>query len=160
VRAQRAVVVVVAALGLLGAARLVAARSAVVLSYPVTEVWSSAVRFIRVDRNYPIREKDQESGYILFDFLDGTKAYKASLELVHTTDDLGRDSTRAVFAIPDLPRHYEGMLLDKLTMKVREERGSPAPPPSRRPPAERPPDGGTMPKAPTLKDLPRGGNSP
>jgi hypothetical protein len=121
---------------------LAGARSASVLPYPVGDVWSSAVRFIRVDRGYVVREKDQGSGYILFDLSEGGKTYKGSLELIRATDDQGRDATRAAFALPDLPRHWEGMLLDKLAAKVREERGSPAPPPSRKPPAERSPDGG------------------
>jgi hypothetical protein len=120
------------------------ARSAAVLSYPVGDVWSSAVRFIRVDRGYVVREKDQGSGYILFDLTEGGKTYKGSLELIHATDDEGRDATRAALSLPDLPRHYEGMLLDKLTMKVRDERGSPAPPP---PPRKKPaPDAGASPR--------------
>jgi hypothetical protein len=134
------------------------ARSTAVLSYPLGDVWSTAVRFVRVDRGYTVKEKDEESGYILFEMVEGSKTYKASLELIRATDDQGRDSTRAAFSIPDLPRHYETMLLDKLTAKVREERGSPAPPPPpKKPGEEKPPapDGGTMPKAPSRKELPR-----
>jgi hypothetical protein len=121
-----------------------AARSSAVLPYPLADVWPTAVRFVRVDRGYTVREKDEESGYILFDLVEGTRTYKASLELIRATDDHGRDGTRAVFSIPDLPRHYEQMLLDKLAAKIREERGSPAPaPPPKKPPSERPPpDGG------------------
>jgi hypothetical protein len=121
------------------------ARSAAVLSYPVADVWPTAVRFVRVDRGYTVREKDEESGYILFEMAEGTKTYKASLELIRATDDQGRDATRAAISIPDLPRHFEVMLLDKLSAKVREERGSPAPAPPPRKPAEEEgaaPDGG------------------
>jgi hypothetical protein len=135
-----------------------AARSAAVLSYPLAEIWSTAVRFIRVDRGYTVKEKDETSGYVLFELVENGKPYKGALELVHTTDDDGRDATRASFAIPDLPRHYEVMLLDKLSAKVREERGSPAPAPSKKP-AEKPssPDAGSggLPRPPILKDLPR-----
>jgi hypothetical protein len=113
-------------------------RSGAVLPYPVAEVWPTAVRFVRVDRGYTVREKDEESGYILFDLIEGTRTYKASLELIRAVDDQGREATRAVFSIPELPRHYETVLLDKLEAKVREERGAPAPPPPpRKPPAER-----------------------
>jgi hypothetical protein len=130
---------------LLPLARPAQARSTAVLSYPLTDVWSTAVRFVRVDRGYTVREKDEESGYILFDMTEGAKTYKASLELIRATDDQGRDATRAAFSIPDLPRHFETMLLDKLSTKVREERGSPAPPVPKRPPGEEKPprrDGG------------------
>ena len=133
------------------------ARSTAVLSYPLGDVWSTAVRFVRVDRGYAVKEKDEESGYILFDMVEGSKTYKASLELIRATDDQGRDATRAAFSIPDLPRHFETMLLDKLSAKVREERGSPAPPPPPKKPDEKPapPDAGALPKAPNRKDLPR-----
>jgi hypothetical protein len=114
------------------------ARSALLLPYPVSEVWSSAVRFIRVDRGYVVREKDPGNGYILFDLGEGGKTYKGALELIRATDQDGRDATRAALSLPDLPRHYEAMLLDKLAAKVREERGSPPPPPP--PPPRQPPD--------------------
>jgi hypothetical protein len=142
---------------LLTLATAASARTAAVLPYPPNEVWSSAVRFIRVDRGYKVREKDEETGYILFDLVEGAKTYKGSLELVRTTDELGRDATRAAFALPDLPRHYETMLLDKLTAKVKDERGTPAaPPPKKPPPSDRPsPDAGGLPRPPTLKELPR-----
>jgi hypothetical protein len=115
------------------------ARSASILPYPVAEVWSSGVRFVRVDRGYTLREKDQASGYILFELSEGGKSYKGALELVRATDEDGRDATRASFSLPDLPRHWEAMLLDKLAAKVREERGPPAPPPPRKKPEERRP---------------------
>jgi hypothetical protein len=134
---------VLAVLLLLPFGRPALARSTAVLSYPLTDVWSTAVRFVRVDRGYTVREKDEESGYILFDMAEGSKTYKASLELIRATDDQGRDATRAAFSIPDLPRHFETMLLDKLAAKVREERGSPAPPAPKKPPEEKPKgDGG------------------
>ncbi len=117
----------------------VLARSGAILPYPAAEVWSSAVRFVRVDRGYVIREKDEGSGYILFDAAEGPKATKGALEIIATRDAEGREATRAVFSLPDLPRHYEIMLLDKLAAKVKEERGSPAPPPSRKTPGDRPP---------------------
>src|SRR5437868_2657374 len=76
---------------LLVAAALVAAlspaahaRSTALLAYPVPEIWPTAVRFIRVDRGYPVREKDEASGYILFELVEGAKSYKGSLELIHT----------------------------------------------------------------------------
>jgi hypothetical protein len=143
---RRARCLIVSAL-LLAMAGPVQGRSASVLPYPVADVWSSAVRFIRVDRGYVVREKDQGSGYILFELAEGGKMYKGSLELIRATDDQGRDATRAAFSLPDLPRHYEGMLLDKLGAKVREERGSPAPPPPARKPApeRNPPDAGPAP---------------
>jgi hypothetical protein len=114
------------------------ARTAVTVPYPIKEVWPSSVRFIRVDRNFPIHEKDDESGYILFDFTDGPKLCKGALELIETTDSEGREATKVVFSIPDLPRRFEQTLIDKLAAKLRDDRGPPAPPP--RKPAPTKPD--------------------
>lgn len=111
------------------AATLAWARTNATAPYPITSVWPAAVRFLRVDRNYPIREKDEGAGYVLFDYTDGPKPCKASLELIKTTDFEGRDATKMAVSIPDLPHRFEQMLLDKLTAKIRDDQGPPAPPP-------------------------------
>ena len=135
------------------------ARSTVVLSYPPAEVWPTAVRYLRIDRGAVLREKDAEAGYILFDLSEAPKTYKGSLELVRTSDGDDRESTRVVINLPDLPRHFESTLLDKLAAKVKDEYGSPADGPPRRPaPApptkKNPPDAGVLPR-PTQGELPR-----
>jgi hypothetical protein len=105
------------------------ARTLVTVPYPITSVYPAAVRFLRVDRDFPIREKDESAGYILFDYSDGPKPCKASLELIRTNDREGRDATRLAVSIPDLPKRYEQALLDKLAVKMRDDHGPPAPPP-------------------------------
>ena len=141
----------------------VQARSSSLLAYPQADIWPTAVRFLRIDRGAAIREKDAESGYVLFDLPEGGKTFKGSMELVRVVDGEGRESTRVVVTIPDLPRHFEGVMLDKLASKVRDEYGSPAPAPPRRAPADPPrrgrePDAGRpaneLPRAPT-GELPR-----
>jgi hypothetical protein len=127
-----------ALLALLGGSTLVVApgvahaKSASALPYPNGDVWAAAVRFLRVDRGFAIREKDEKAGYVLFDFVEGGKTFHASLELVALTDDDGRASTEAVVSMPDLPRRYELLLLGELGAKVRQEQG-PARGPSRAP---------------------------
>jgi hypothetical protein len=101
------------------------ARSMATFAYSIDEVWPTAVRFLRIDRSCPIREKDEASGYIMFDYPEGSKTYKGSLELIRATDADGRTVTKVAIALPDLPRHYEQMLLEKLGAKLRDERGSP-----------------------------------
>ena len=116
------------------------ARTLEVVPYPVADVWPSTVRFLRVDRNFPIREKDDDAGYILFDYLDGPKTCKGSLELIRITDRDGRDATRLAVSIPELPHRYEQMLLDRLVAKLRDDRGPPAPPPRKPEPTPPNPD--------------------
>jgi len=106
-----------------------------VVPYPILDVWPTSVRFLRVDRGFPIREKDDSAGYVLFDFTDGPKPSKASIELIHAVDPEGREATRLAVSIPDLPKRYEQMLIDKLVAKLRDDHGPPAPPPKRNMPA-------------------------
>jgi hypothetical protein len=150
-----------ALLALLAGTRSAEARSQALLPYPLGEVWPTAVRYLRIDRAAVLREKDADSGYILFDLPEGQKTFKGSLEFVRTSDAEERESTRLVINLPDLPRHFEMSLLDKLTAKVKDEYGSPASGPPRRPPPEtgkssRPPapDAGVLPR-PTQGELPR-----
>lgn len=151
------------------------ARSTATLSYASSDVWAAAVRFLRVDRSLPIREKDEAAGYVLFDYNDAGKAYKGALELVPFTDEEGRVTTQVSLTIAGLPRRYEGALLEGLAAKIREERGPPPTPavaskrPARGEPTEKdrsreskererdrdgksagPPDGGGLPRIPTL----------
>jgi len=129
---------------------IVQARTVQVVSYPITEVWPAGVRFLRVDRNLPVKEKDESAGYVLFDFTDGPKPCRGSLELIHATDAEQRESTRIAVSIPDLPKRYEQMLIDKLVSKLRDDLGPPAPPPRRNKPAELPrPDAGPPQQPPT-----------
>ncbi len=107
------------------------ARSTVVVPYTTAEVWPATIRFLRVDRNYRVREKDQPAGYILFDLPENKRTYRAALEMVKTSDDEGRAATQITCTITDLPRRYEATLLDQLAAKVADERG---PPPANRPP--------------------------
>ena len=70
------------------------ARSSVVVPYTIAEVWPAAIRFLRVDRNYRVREKDEPAGYVLFDLPENKRTYRAALEMVKTTDDEGRVATQ------------------------------------------------------------------
>ena len=108
------------------------ARTSVDLPYTIDQIWSSAVRFLRVDRRFPVLEKDKDAGYILFDYVEeATKVHKASLELMPITESNGRQATRVVLNIPDKPRHVESLLLEKLGSKAKDDLGAPAPPPPR-----------------------------
>ena len=118
-------------------------RTIAIAPYPITSVWPAAVRFLRVDRSFPVREKDESASYVLFDYTDGPKPCKGSLELIRANDREGRDATRIAISIPDLPRRYEQMLIDKFVAKLRDDQGPPAPPPPRKsetPPPVPPPD--------------------
>jgi hypothetical protein len=111
------------------------ARTTEIASYPISDVWPAAVRFMRVDRGFPVREKDEAAGYILFEYTEGPKSYKGSLELIRANDSEGREATRIAISIPDLSRRVERMLLDRFVAKLSDDHGPPAPPPRKSEPA-------------------------
>ncbi len=101
-------------------------------AYRYSQVWSAAVRMIRVDLRLPVGEQDQAIGYVLFEWKDSAgRSHPGSFELVRTEDDRG-ELVRAVVQIPAMPSYVEQMLLDRLARKLRAEFG--APPERRRPP--------------------------
>lgn len=124
------------------------ARILDIAPYPITSVWPAAVRFLRVDRGFPVREKDEAAGYVLFDYTDGPRPCKGSLELIRASDREGREATRIAISIPDLPRRYEQMLLDKFVTKLRDDQGPPAPPPRKPESTPTPPPPDAAPTAP------------
>jgi len=103
------------------------------------QVWGAAIRLIRVDQGYPIKDRDQTVGYFLFDYRDDGRLYPGSVELVRI-EDQGGGPIRAVIQIPAMPSYIERMLLDKLRKKLVDEYGEPAPPPKK--PAEPAPEDG------------------
>jgi hypothetical protein len=101
------------------------------------QVWGAAIRLIRVDRGYPITDRDQSVGYFLFDYRDDGRMHPGSVELVRI-EDQGGGPIRAVIQIPAMPSYIERMLLDKLKKKLIDEYGEPEPPkkPVGTPPSE------------------------
>ena len=97
------------------------------------QVWGAAIRLIRVDQGYPIKDRDESVGYFLFDYQDDGRAYPGSVELIRIAGQ-GPSQIRVVMQIPAMPSYIERMLLDKLEKKLVHEYGEPPPPPSK--PAE------------------------
>ena len=95
-----------------------------------SQVWGAAIRLIRVDQGYPIKDRDETVGYFLFDYEDDGRMYPGSVELVRI-EDQGGGPIRVVIQIPAMPSYIERMLLDKLEKKLVDEYGVPAPPPKK-----------------------------
>ena len=96
------------------------------------QVWGAAIRLIRVDQGYPIRDRDEAVGYFLFDYHDDGRTYPGSVELIRIKDQ-GGGTVRVVMQIPAMPSYIERMLLDKLERKLVDEHGEPPPPPNEEP---------------------------
>jgi hypothetical protein len=113
-----------------------AARREATFAYPISRVWTAAVRLVRVDLECPINEKDRDDGYFFFEYSDRGKPYPGSVELV-SLQDSGGDHVRVIIQVPAMPAYVEAMILDRLARKLEQEFGPPkaAPPP---PPTAKP----------------------
>ena len=112
------------------------AKSSYESAYGFDRTWNAAVRLVRVDMGLKVTEKDEQNGYLLFDYKSpesGSKPTAGSLEIVRPKDTNG--PVRVVAQLPQMPRYHEQVLLDSLAKKLRQEYGDP-PVVVRRPPAD------------------------
>ncbi len=115
------------------------ARSAYESPYGYERTWNAALRLVRVDNGWKVTEKDDQSGYLLFEYRspESAKTTPGSFELVRGP---GRDSPVSVLVqLAQMPHYHEQVLLDTLAQKMRREYGEP---PLRRRSDEGTPDAG------------------
>ena len=86
------------------------------------QVWRSAIRLIRVDQGFPIRDRDKEVGYFMFDYQDNGRGHPGSVEVVEASKS---GAVKVVIQIPSMPSYIERMLLDKLKRKLDTDYGEP-----------------------------------
>lgn len=112
-----------------------------ILSYPLEQVWPTAIRYLRIDRGYEVTDRDADAGYILFTFpLDGGRVGSGSVEMFATEDPAGRESVGISVNTGSGPVHLPNSILDGIAAKVRAERGQPPPPKAKPKPDEQPPE--------------------
>lgn len=125
-------VAVPAALGLSVAGGIVlteqsaSANASLESAYGFDRTWNCAIRLVRVDMGLKVTEKDEQNGYLLFEYKStesGSKPTPGSLELVRPQDPTG--PVRVVAQLPQMPRYHEQALLDSLSRKLRQEYGDP-----------------------------------
>lgn len=122
--------------------RPAAAKSQVAVTYPADRVFAATVRFVRVDLDAKLLDKDADAGFVLFEWIDDGKPFRSAFEIATTERD-GKQVVVIVLDIADRPDYLEQVLLDRLRAKLRADLGdeprpapAPAPPP---PPAPAPP---------------------
>jgi hypothetical protein len=106
-----------------------AARSEKLLGYSPASVWSPLVRFLRVDENLKIVDKDVEAGYLIFELTQDKKVFRGSAELIPASKDYG---ARVILDVSDRPSYVELAMLERLERKLLAELG-PAPSPPKKP---------------------------
>ncbi|HJL06208.1 MAG TPA: hypothetical protein RMH85_20655 [Polyangiaceae bacterium LLY-WYZ-15_(1-7)] len=105
--------------------------------YRYEQVWGSVIRLLRADYGFPVRDRDRDVGYVLFDYVDRGRSHPGNVQLVRVRE--GRqEKVRVTLNIPAMPSYIEGMVLERLSRKLRAEFGEPLPPPPEEAPVEEP----------------------
>src|SRR5580704_505622 len=101
------------------------AKSTYESPYGFDRTWNAALRLVRVDNGWKVTEKDDQNGYLLFDYRSpgGDKAYPGTLELVRGSD--ADAPVSVLIQLPAMPQYHEQVLLDALASKMRREYGDP-----------------------------------
>ena len=110
--------------------------------YGYEKTWNAAVRLVRVDLGLKVLEKDESSGYLLFEYRSnegGPKATSGSFEIIKPSGSK-TDDVKVVVQLPQMPRYHEQVLVDQLARKMHDEYGEPPPRKKDAPPP--PPDAG------------------
>jgi hypothetical protein len=103
-----------------------AAESAYESAYGFDRTWNAALRMIRVDMGCKVLEKDDRSGYLMFEYHSaegGKKVSSGSMEFIRPREQDG--AVRIVVQLPQMPRYHEQVLIDTLVRKMRAEYGDP-----------------------------------
>ncbi len=115
------------------------AKSSFDSAYGFDRTWNAALRMVRVDMNMKVTEKDEQNGYLLFDYKsqESAKPSSGSMEFIRGRDS---DSVHVVVQLPQMPKYHEQVLVDDLARKLRNEYGEP---PRRKPTPSTPIDAGS-----------------
>jgi hypothetical protein len=99
------------------------------VGYSLPQVYSGALRYLRIDLGYEITERDPETAYLLFKYQAPGKHESSfgAIEMVKT-----RDRVRLVVRLPQLPNYHESVLRDGLIKKLQEDYGAEEPRESKR----------------------------
>jgi hypothetical protein len=117
-----AVLVILATLG--GFATSASARKTSEVTYDYGQVWATAVRLVRVDYGFNVRDRDEEVGFLLFDYVESGRTHAGSIELVRVGAP-AEGRIRIVVQVPSMPSYVEQMLLERLRRKLRDDFGMP-----------------------------------
>lgn len=92
------------------------------VGYSRSQVYSTALRYLRIDRRYEVTERDEKAAYLLFEYqaLGQTKRRFGAVEIVPLSAGV-----RLVVRLPEQPTYEEVVFRDALLRKLREDYGDP-----------------------------------
>lgn len=103
-----------------------AARASNEYTYRYDQLWQATIRLLRVDLGCQITDRDDDIGFVMFDYPGtGGRTHGGSVELVRTADDHGVEHVRVTVQIPTMPTYVEQHVLTQLGRKLRDDFGLP-----------------------------------
>lgn len=96
-------------------------------TYGFERTWNASLRLVRVDMGLKVTEKDEGTGYLLFEYRppdSGTKVSPGSLEVVRGADG---EPVKVLVQLAQMPSFHERVMVDALAKKLRAEYGDPPP---------------------------------
>ncbi len=118
--------VAVVAAGLFALAQPAEARSTFDSGYGFERTYNAALRLVRLDMGLKVTEKDDKSGYFVFDYRatdTGNKISSGSIEFIRSPE--ADAPIRVIVQLPQMPRYHEQVLVDSLIRKMRQDYGDP-----------------------------------
>ncbi|MEM9696371.1 MAG: hypothetical protein AAGA56_27755 [Myxococcota bacterium] len=91
--------------------------------YSYRQAFGTAVRLLKVDLGFEVKERDPDMGYVLFAYTStegGSKVYRGAFAFVETEGQV-----RVTLQIPEMPGYHEQVLLDRYRRKLLTEHGDP-----------------------------------
>jgi hypothetical protein len=97
-------------------------RSEAESAYTKTQTYHAALRYLRVDLDYEITERDPDAAYLLFRYVPpGRKrSENGAIEIVETPR-----TVKVFVQLPKMPSYHEQVLKDGLMKKLGDEYGAP-----------------------------------
>jgi hypothetical protein len=115
------------------------------LGYTRGQVYSGALRYLRIDLGYEITEKDEDAAYLLFRYVpQGTSEPTfGAIEIVQVPKGV-----KVSVKLPKLPSYHEAVIRNGLLLKLKADYGGEPEPKS-------PPRDESKPKDPPAEDRPK-----
>ena len=90
--------------------------------YSVGEVFSTAIRFVRIDKSCKITDQDANAAFVTFEYEDEGHMRRGSLEIWKTANGSNLQVT-----LGDEPHYVELRWVELIGRKLHDERGTPVP---------------------------------
>jgi hypothetical protein len=98
------------------------ARASNETPYSVGEVFSTAIRFVRIDKSCKITDQDANAAFVTFEYEEEGRVRRGSLEIWKTANGSNLQIT-----LGDEPHYVELRWVELIGRKLRDERGTPVP---------------------------------